>query len=660
MRGVRLSLLAVSIAACGDDAPSHTDIDAGPTIAIDPPAPPQPPDFGECLPGYSGGGAEPCRPYDEGEGPSECPEGEAHFPGEPGCVVVGDPCGEDAWASGLPAGEQVLYVRAGATPGGSGSRLRPYATPTEALANASPGATIALAAGSYPSFRVGFSARVIGACATRTTIAGPDVPNVPAIFFTGGTSALENVTIDADDAVAVGVAGAGGLDLDGVIVRSGIGGVYTAQGATLRARSFVVRSAGAAVAPAGFEPGVGLYVEGGESSLTRALILGAAHDGIVVSLDGTLTVDRTYIRGGAGAGRGIEVTHARMIARGVMIQDTHVLSLAVHDPSLGASTFDQGVIDGVLFGNDPEEIFFARGPTVQSGGELSVTRSAIAHTPESALNAIAGGRLVASDVQLRPATTIGSATVGRGVTIVNAEAELHRVDVEGAVINAVHAETSATIVATDLHVAGTRGNPQTGDSIAITSQTGSFVDLERIELIDSISGALGALEGVVAARDVLVRDVGPHPMFGMGDGLIAQDGVMTIERARVEHTLEAAVLVAGVDARLEARMLDVRDSAPGACGEASCPGGIGVATFARASATIDSFAFDDLALCGILLAENASLDLVHGHVSRAPFGACVQIPGYDLARLENDVVYRTDQTLETTALPIPTILPPLE
>jgi hypothetical protein len=56
----------------------------------------------------------------------------------------------------------------------------------------------------------------------------------------------------------------------------------------------------------------------------------------------------------------------------------------------------------------------------------------------------------------------------------------------------------------------------------------------------------------------------------------------------------------------------------------------------------------------VQLALDGSIDLSDGEVSGALVGACVQVPGYDIARLQDRVLYRDNGTnLDVTTLPIP-------
>ena len=61
-----------------------------------------------------------------------------------------------------------------------------------------------------------------------------------------------------------------------------------------------------------------------------------------------------------------------------------------------------------------------------------------------------------------------------------------------------------------------------------------------------------------------------------------------------------------------------------------------------------------LAEVGPVASAPPSVDLRNGVVEQSAIGACVQVDGYDLSRLNQGVEYRDNGTnLETTSLPVP-------
>src|SRR5689334_20997324 len=156
-------LAAGLVAACGSEGTPPGGVDGGGPPGTDAGPPPEPvapalamaPMAGAvepCRDGWraidpgAGNGPVVCDPWPE-SGRATCAEGEAHFPGEPGCVRVGTECPAGDWADDLPA-SGVVYVQPGAT-GGDGTRAMPFGSIGEAVTMGTRGATIALARGTY-------------------------------------------------------------------------------------------------------------------------------------------------------------------------------------------------------------------------------------------------------------------------------------------------------------------------------------------------------------------------------------------------------------------------------------------------------------------------------------------------------------------------------
>jgi len=125
--------------------------------------------------------------------------GEAHFPGEPGCRPIGDPCPAGDYATTLPSGDRIIYVLAGAAAGGDGTIGAPFATLSEvSWFSVNAGTTVALGKGTYEGtlpLRAG--ARVVGACAAKTLLT--DVPSLIQAVITvtsaGPPAVVENLAV---------------------------------------------------------------------------------------------------------------------------------------------------------------------------------------------------------------------------------------------------------------------------------------------------------------------------------------------------------------------------------------------------------------------------------------------------------------------------------
>ncbi|MCZ7680944.1 MAG: hypothetical protein M5U28_20035 [Sandaracinaceae bacterium] len=179
-----------------------------------------------------------CEPYPDG-GPEDCPFGEAHFPGEPGCALVGSACPAGEWPEGLPDDGSVLFVRAGAV-GGDGTRDAPLGTVTDAAARAGDGSIIALAKGlhTYPAV-VRRPVELRGACAAETQLTSPE--GIVALRIVQTDVRVRDLSIVDAGAPAIFVDGPdASAELDGVVIaRAQLGGVIAFE-ATVTGRSVLV------------------------------------------------------------------------------------------------------------------------------------------------------------------------------------------------------------------------------------------------------------------------------------------------------------------------------------------------------------------------------------------------------------------------------------
>ncbi len=74
----------------------------------------------------------------------------------------------------------------------------------------------------------------------------------------------------------------------------------------------------------------------------------------------------------------------------------------------------------------------------------------------------------------------------------------------------------------------------------------------------------------------------------------------------------------------------------------------------EAEVQVRDFELSRGATCGVLVAESASLTLTSGVVRENPIGACIQVDGFDVATLMNEVRYvDNDANLQTTMLVVP-------
>ncbi|MGF1469416.1 MAG: hypothetical protein ACFCGT_25125, partial [Sandaracinaceae bacterium] len=169
-----------------------------------------PPIVWDCPTGWRAlaeGGVATCDPYPEG-GALECPDGEAHFPGEAGCAPVGSACGDGPFPAvdDLDPGAVVFADRT-APSGGDGERGSPFASLADALDATRSGDTVVLASGTYAVDRAwpdGVSLR--GRCVRETSLVLADGNDRSAVLDIGRREAPIRV-----ESVRIGPAPAAGI-----------------------------------------------------------------------------------------------------------------------------------------------------------------------------------------------------------------------------------------------------------------------------------------------------------------------------------------------------------------------------------------------------------------------------------------------------------------
>jgi hypothetical protein len=224
--------------------------------------------------------------------------------------------------------------------------------------------------------------------------------------------------------------------------------------------------------------------------------------------------------------------------------------------------------------------------------------------------------------------------------------------------------TEATARMTDAIVAEVAPRePSMAGGRGIVVQAAGVLDLVRT-IVERTrdTGVLVTDEGSSATfADVLVRDSEESLIDGTGGqalqvqvGAHASGARVVAERSRTAGLVSAAGAVELTDAR-------IADSLPARCTSPSCSGfGYGVVGVGG-SVRLTRFALERATVCGVIVADDGGIDLDEGRVSESEIGACVQIDGYDLARLMRNVVYERNTTnLDATMLPVPQTLTALD
>lgn len=686
----------VTLLACGDDAAAVSDAgtDAGSDAALVA-APPEIPWLADGVPpimlapcpeGWrevTGGAVLECDPYPEA-GPDTCAAGAAHFPGEAACRPIGDACPTGDYATTLPTDGTVLYVNPAASAGGDGSLAAPYASLAEvAWISLSAGTTVALAKGTYEGtlpLRAGV--RVVGACARDTVITGVDGPvqTVVTVASAGERAEVHNLTIAAPRQFAAVAQGGREIALTGVLIDGAqlIAVSAIDAGAVVSLEDSVIRDTRPGQ-PDG-TLGRALDVErGGRVEASRVVLernreIAAYADGegsALVLSDVAIRDTRAQSSDG-GLGRAINVQFgARLEASRLLVTGNREVGIYVAEPDTMAE-----LVDVIVRDTESQESDGAggRGVSVSRGATVAGARVLVAQNREVGIYVQGAGTTVSlADAVVRDtAPQVLRDEAGRGLNVQEGgRFEGIRVLFASSHEVGVYARDSATTVSlTDVVVRDTKSTPGSGvGGRGIETQTGARLEGARLLVTRNRDvGILVAGADVQAVlTDVVVRDTGARSSAVVAGGT----GVQVQIRARLEGQrieidgAEKAGLAVAAGSFADVSDVSINRIEPPPCATPGCEEGL----FGYGASCVGSefrmrrFEIRGARLCGVFVApgevfpDPASLDLESGLVAGSTIGACVQVDGYDLGRLSNDVDYQDNGTnLDATMLPVPGVI----
>lgn len=564
------------------------------------------------VPSTEVGGVTTCDPYPEG-GAIECPVGQGHFPGEPACAPIGSACPAGEWAEGLPDDGTVVFVRPGAS-GGDGTREAPLGRIIDAMTVARDGDTIALARGRYDEavrMRLGVALR--GACAAETLVSTSS--GSPVVEVLSPRARVSDVTLGPSSTYGVRVDGdLASLVLEGVVVdRATRTAIRVVNGASLVARELVVRAT-APIDTGDF--GIGINLQYGASAEIDRAIFERNHD-VTVS---------------------VEDTASRLVLSNAVVRDTQ---------------------------SHPIEGLFGRGLAVTDGGTLELRVVLVERNRDGGVLAMGvGARLIASDVVVRDTLPRAvDAYDGRGIGVQEgAYAEIQRVLLErNHLLGFFAAEPGTRALLSDVVIRDTRPNQRdqsAGRGVEVERDAAVEASRLLVERNHDIGILFGGASTIGVLTDVVVRDTQPSPVDDRtGRGIDAEWGAsLDVHRALIERSFELGI-VANAEAGVSATDLVVRDVLARRCATTRCaadPAGHASAASTGGTLVVERFAFSRSALCGVLLALDAQADLRTGLVSDHSIGACIQVPDFDVARIQDGVVYRDNvANVQVTTLPTP-------
>jgi len=554
------------------------------------------------------------------EGRASCGVGEAHFAGEPSCRPIGDACPVGDFATDLPTDGPLIYVLAGAAAGGDGTLAAPHASLSDVGWSAlAPGTTVALGRGSYEgTLPLKPGIRVVGACVEQTILTGVDAPVRAVVSVTGmGEPAeLANATISGAPQIGA-VADVGSLSLTGVVIdgTAGMGACSNDSRGTLMMADTVIRNVRQ---DAGGLFGRGVNVQGGRLEATRLVVERAREVGIFLLGVGTSAV----------------------------VADTTVVD------TLARPTGEGG------FGMD-----------ILAGAEMNASRVVLAGNRDIGLHVSGdGSHMVAEDLVVRDTEPRGNRMGGRGVQVDSgAHFEGTRVVVSRNSLGGflvAHPGSEADLAG--ILVRDTRPQPRDlAWGNGLQAQEGAQLRGNGIAILRSRLIGLGVAgeDTIVTVSDVLIRDTQPQEsdrLYGLGVGVYL-GAVLSVERLVVDRAFEIGALAAS-NGRLTLTDAVVTGIEPAAC---DCALGTFGHALAAAGGSISArrFSVHHTAGCGLFVGATLGypgvpeLDAMDGVVEATSIGACIQVDGFDIERVSQNVIYRDNAVnLDTTMLPIP--MPP--
>jgi len=542
----------------------------------------------------------------------------------------------------------------------------------EAVRMGPDGTIVALAAGRYlETLSLTHPASIRGPCAARAVIDGSGAALVSAAVTVTSEVELRDLSLVDSQVRGVRVTGAGAaLRMEGVVVSGAREvGVFVEGRAGLFARALVVRDTRAGEPDGTF--GRGLVAQSGASVMVERVLLERNRDvGAYASGPGTaLTmmdaiVRDTRARESDGAfGRGLSVqSAASAVADRALFDGNRDTGVYVHGTGT-VVTLSHAVVRNTLA--QESDGTGGRGLAVQSGATAGATRVLIDHNRDVGVFAQdVSTTLTLDDAVVRDTQSqLNDGTSGRGLDAEDGSAVVaSRVLFERNRDVGIYANVAGTtLTLEDAIVRDTQGRQSDGafgrglSVEAGASVAGARTLLERNR--DSAVSALGA-GTMLTLEDAVLRDTMSQDSDGThGRGISLQAGASAhAVRVVLERNRQVGAYADGDGTTLTLEDAIVRDTSPAECG-ALCvfgAGAVGVGCFEGAAVRAERFVVSRAALCGVQVALGGALDLSNGEVRESAIGACVQVPGYRLSRLNASVIYvGNGANLEATDFPVP-------
>ncbi len=617
LRPAAASLLSLLLLASACSSQPSGDADAGADAGFTGPTPVAVPVLTPCPAGWrevpAADGPTTCDPWPATI--QDCGIDSAWLPGDPGCTPLGTPCPSGDWADGLPS-SGVLYVRAGAPVGASGTRSAPFATIAEAMTAASAGTVIAVSKGTFDEvvqLRAGVT--LWGACIAETLITSSSLAISGVINAAGQGGTVKNLRVSGARAGIFANSSGNSLRLDSVAIDGATGiGAIAGNRAEITGTNVAVRRT--QPKPGSNNFGRGLDCEfGGKITLARAAIESNLENGANVS----------------GAGSRLELTDS--VIRGTQVR--------LSDLRMG------------------------RGVSVITGGSARLSRVVLEDNHEIGLFLSGSASATLEDCIVRgtqPSTAEGD--TGDGVVVeIQSMLQATRFIVAANHFSGLAIyDGGSRVTLTDAVIRDTAGAASTGEQgTGIAALAGARAQLSRVALLRNRNVGLVVSDSgtILDAADLSIRDTASQQSDGMwGRGLHVQSGArLTARGLSVSGSRDVGVFAYGAGTGLALEDVTVTRTVLSDCiARGSCPnaGGSGVVSAGNAAVAIARFRLAGHAQCGIELGEGGVADLSDGEVTDNPIGACVLTDGFDVNRLRSQVRYANNgKDLDASAMPLP-------
>jgi hypothetical protein len=249
------------------------------------------------------------------------------------------------------------------------------------------------------------------------------------------------------------------------------------------------------------------------------------------------------------------------------------------------------------------------------------------------------------DVMIRDTMMPSGFQAASGLVSVQSQIHLERALFEGNAGDCILMYRGSALDACDIVVrdTGSVGALGFGVGLRLLADSTATITRARFEANHGIGLALSSTCGAVLEDLAIVDTQGDDTSKLWGRAIeIEYRSHVTLRRALIARNRETAIAVYHPGSSLTLEQVSILDTMPAACAADSCSGfglGIGIGAYSGASMIARTFEIGGSAFGGIQLANGGVADLHDGEVYGSPLGANIQTDGFDVARLEDGVMF---------------------